>query len=58
MSSDKYRSIWDKMTPRQRDVMWELWMQATNHDGHAWVTFGQVEDAVAELLSEETDETD
>ena len=57
MSSKKYQEAYDNMTDKQKDVMWELWMQATNRDGHAWVTFGQVEDAVAEILGfgDETD---
>lgn len=56
MSSKEYREVYSRMTDRQKDVMWNLWMQATNHDGHAWVTFSQVEDAVAEILSEQEEE--
>ena len=51
MSSKKY--IETQMSDRQRDIMWGLFMKGTNCNGRLWVTFGDVEDAVADLLKDE-----
>jgi len=56
MSSEAYQKLYDNMTDYQKDVVWDLWMKAVNHDGHAWVTFGQFEEAVVKLLSERKDD--
>jgi len=51
MSSKKY--IETQMSDRQHNIMWELFMKGINRDGRSWVTFGDVEDAVADLLKDE-----
>ena len=40
------------MTEKQKNAMYDLWMTAVNYDGHAWVTYGDVEHTVAELLED------
>lgn len=48
MSSEKY--IKTEMSEKQRKVMTNLYLKGINHDGHSWNTFGDIEDAVADLL--------
>lgn len=48
MSSEKY--IKTEMSEKQRKVMINLYLKGINHDGHSWNTFGDIEDAVADLL--------
>lgn len=50
MSKEKYRLAHDRMNQQQRQAMSDLWMKAINHDGHAWVTFSQVEEAVGDFF--------
>lgn len=52
MSSKKYQEAFPKMTDRQHMIMWDLFEKSVNHDGHAWNTFGDVEDAVADLIDD------
>lgn len=50
MSSVKYQRIYDRMTEIQKQIMADLHMKGINHDGHSWNTYGDIEDAVADLL--------
>lgn len=54
MSSEKYLNAAKKMNDRQRKIMGDLFMKGVNHDGHSWNTYGDVEDAVADLLETTT----
>ena len=56
MSSIKYQKAYDRMTEKQKQIMANLYMKGINHDGHSWNTYGDIEDAVADLL-ELTEET-
>lgn len=49
MSSVKYQKAYDGMTEKQRQIMANLYMKGINHDGHSWNTYGDIEDAVADL---------
>ena len=50
MSSVKYQKAYDRMTEKQKQIMANLYMKGVNHDGHSWNTYGDIEDAVADLL--------
>lgn len=51
MSTKKYRKAYPRMTDAQKDAMYALFMKGTNReDGHVWVTFSDVEDAVADIV--------
>lgn len=52
MSSKKYQAAFRKMTDRQHMIMWDLFEKSVNHDGHAWNTFGDIENAVADLIDD------
>lgn len=52
MSSVKYQKAYDRMTEKQKQIMDDLYMKGINHDGHSWNTYGDIEDAVADLLEE------
>lgn len=38
------------MSTYQKNAMYDLYMSGTNRDSHTWVTWGAVEDTVADLL--------
>lgn len=51
MSSQKFIDVYDNhLSDKQKNAMQDLWMKGVNHDGHVWVTYGDVEDAVAEIV--------
>ena len=52
MSSIKYQIAYDRMTEKQKQIMADLYMKGINHDGHSWNTYGDIEDAVADILEE------
>ena len=58
MSSVKYQRAYDRMTERQKQRMADLYMKGTNHDGHSWNTYGDIEEAVADLLENECERED
>ena len=59
MSNKMYNAIFDKVfTDEQRKAMVDLYMKGINHDGHSWVTYGDVEDTVAKLFKEALNGTD
>lgn len=50
MSSEKYQDAYKGMNEKQKLIMYDLFMKGYNHDGHSWNTYGDIEDAVADLL--------
>lgn len=52
MSSEKFQKAYELMNDKQKSTMYKLYMKGENHDGHTWNTFTDVEDAVADILSE------
>lgn len=50
MSAKEFQEVYPHMTEREKDLMYELWMKGVNHDGHAWVTYGDVERVVGLIL--------
>lgn len=52
MSKKSYAEIYDKMSNKQKDAMANLYMSGINHDGHTWVTYDDVEEAVAIIVKD------
>ena len=52
MSKKSYAEIYDKMSNKQKDAMANLYMSEINNDGHTWVTYGDVEEAVAIIVKD------
>ena len=50
MSAKEYQEAYPLMTEYEKRFMYELWLSAINHDGHAWVTYGQVEEVVGKII--------
>lgn len=50
MSAKEYQEVYPYMTEEEKNLMYELWMKGINRDGHAWVTYGDVERAVGLIL--------
>lgn len=50
MSAKEYQEVYPYMTDKEKNLMYELWMTGKNHDGHAWVTYGDVERVVGLIL--------
>lgn len=50
MSCKKFIDIYDTLTGEQKEILFNLYMTGENHDGHSWVTYGNVEEAVAKLI--------
>lgn len=50
MSTKKYIEASVAMNRQQHEAMLRLYDKGTNHDGHTWVTFSDVEDAVADII--------
>lgn len=50
MSAKEIIKAWVHMTDEEKEIMHELWMKAENHDGHAWVTYGDVERVVGTII--------
>lgn len=53
MSSKLFIETYDTLNHEQKDILHELYMTGENHDGHVWVTYGDVEDAIAMLIIED-----
>lgn len=51
MSAREYVEAYFHMTEDQRKIMYELWMSAVNHDGHAWVRETEVKIAMYDLFT-------
>ena len=39
---------------KQKQIMADLYMKGINHDGHSCNTYGDIEDAVADILEEKS----
>lgn len=52
MSDKLYQEAYEKFNDKQKDTMYDLYMTGINHDGHSWVTYGDVERSVA-IVTEE-----
>jgi len=55
MSAKEYRDIYDYMTDYEKDLMYDLYMTGINHDGHSWVTYGDVEKTVGLIIKKRLD---
>lgn len=58
MSAKEYIDVYDKMTDYEKDLMYDLYMTGINHDGHSWVTYGDVEKTVGLIIKERLDAAD
>lgn len=50
MSCKKFIDIYDTLNGEQKGILFNLYLTGENHDGHSWVTYGNVEEAVAKLI--------
>ena len=50
MSAKEYQKAYFYMTDREKSIMGDLFMTGINRDGHCWVTFGNVEAVVGEII--------
>jgi len=41
------------MTDNQKGAMSDLWDKGTNHDGHVWVTWSDVENCIVKLIEKQ-----
>ena len=41
---------YEHMTTEEKNIMYDLFMKGINHDGHSWVTYGDVEKAVGQII--------
>ena len=52
MSDKLYQEAYEKFNDKQKDTMYDLYMTGINHDGHSWITYGDVEKSVAIVTKE------
>lgn len=52
MSAKEFVEAYPLMTEKEKDIMYELWMSGINHDGHTWVTYGDVEKVVGQIIKD------
>lgn len=54
MSAKEYNEAYPYMTELEHDLMYDLYYSenTTNHDGHTWVTYGDVERIVGTIIQE------
>ena len=50
MSCEEYVRAYKHMSEEERELMWNLFMTGVNHDGHSWVTYGDVEKVVGKII--------
>lgn len=50
MSAKEYREAFNHMTDEEHELMWDLFMSGINWDGHTWVTYGDVEKVVGQII--------
>lgn len=50
MSAKEYREAYNYMTDKEKALMADLYMSGINHDGHTWVTYGDVEKVVGKII--------
>lgn len=51
MSAKEYQEAYKFMTDKEKNLMYDLFMKGVNHDGHSWVTYGDVEKVVGEIIN-------
>ena len=52
MSAKEYIEAYEHMTDYEKKLMKDLWFKGVNRDGHAWVTYGDVEKVVGLIIKE------
>lgn len=52
MSAKEFVEAYPLMTEKEKDLMYELWMSGINRDGHTWVTYGDVEKVVGQIIKD------
>ena len=50
MSRKEYREAYAFMTEYEKKLMDMLYMLGVNHDGHTWVTYGDIEEVVGKII--------
>ena len=50
MSCKSFIEEYDRLNDEQRGILFNLYMSGFNRDGHVWVTYGDVEEAIAKLI--------
>lgn len=50
MSCKLFIDTYDTLNDEQKEILYNLYMNGINRDGHSWVTYGNVEEAVAKLI--------
>lgn len=58
MSAPEYIKAHNLMTEKQKDAMHDLYMTGINGDGCVWVTYADVERAVAKIIMAIFEEND
>ena len=58
MSVPEYLKAHNLMTEKQKDAMHDLYMKGINGDGCLWVTYADVERAVARIILSTLEEND
>ena len=50
MSCKLFIDTYDTLNDEQKEILYNLYMTGINQDGHSWVTYGDVEEAVAKMI--------
>ena len=50
MSRKEYQEAYAFMTEYEKKLMDMLYMLGVNHDGHTWVTYGDIEEVVGKII--------
>lgn len=50
MSAKEYLEAVNYMTDEEHELMGNLYMSGINWDGHTWVTYGDVEKVVGQII--------
>lgn len=50
MSCKEIFEAYPKMAEEEKQMMHDLYMGGINHDGHSWVTYGDVERVVGKII--------
>lgn len=50
MSCKEYVEAYKCMSEEEKELMSDLFMTGVNHDGHSWVTYGDVEKVVGKII--------
>lgn len=52
MADRNYLEVYNKLPDTAKYAMCDLYMSGINHDGHTWVTYGDVEKAVGIIVKD------